>query len=200
MSNLAGSQTEKNLLLTYAGESMVRIRYELFAERAKKEGHLQIAQIFQEFSMQERQHARKMFLALKGNKVQFESKIVVPSMSFTPENIEASLRGEAAEWKEIYPGYADVAEKEGFTQLAQIWRAVALAEKYHEKRFAALLQNLRTGEALDNFYRSLVNAGAKEESPAVRCLTCGYVAEDGIVPDFCPVCGSPSSKFSKLLG
>lgn len=200
MSNLAGSQTEKNLLLTYAGESMARIRYELFAERAKKEGHLQISQIFMEFSMQERHHARRMFLSLKGNKVPFESALAIPAMSFTPENIEASIRGEAAEWKEIYPAFADVAEKEGFAQQAQIWRAVAMAEKYHEKKFQALLQNLRTGKALDDFYRSLVNADAKNESPAVRCVTCGYVAEDGIVPQFCPVCGSPSDKFTKLLG
>lgn len=200
MSNLAGSQTEKNLLLTYAGESMARIRYELFSERAKKEGHLQISQIFEEFAMQERQHARRMFLALKGNKVQFQNELAIPAMSFTPENIEASIRGEAAEWKEIYPSFAAIAEKEGFVQMSQIWKAVAMAEKYHEKRFQALLQNLRTGKALDDFYRALINGESKNESPAVRCVICGYVAEDGIIPQFCPVCGAPNTKFSKLLG
>lgn len=200
MPNISGSQTEKNLLLTYAGESMARIRYELFAERAKKEGHLQIAQIFEEFSMQERQHARRMFLCLKGNKVPIQSALAIPAMSFTPENIEASIRGEAAEWKEIYPGFADVAEKEGFVQVGQLWRAISMAEKYHEKRFQALLQNLRTGKALDDFYRNLVNGESKNESPAVRCAICGYVAEDGVVPQFCPVCGAPSDKFTKLLG
>lgn len=197
MLKLAGSQTEKNLLLTYAGESMAYVRYELFAERAQKEGHLQAANIFKEFSKQERYHARRMFVSLKGNSVSFESQLTLPPMKFTPDNLEASIAGESYEWKEIYPLYAETAEKEGFPQIAQVWRNVAMAEKYHEKRFAALLQNLRTGETIDEFYHELVTES--KTAQAVRCNTCGYVSEDGIVPQFCPVCGSPPAKFTKLL-
>ncbi len=197
---LTGSQTEQNLLFTHAAESMARIRYEIFAAMAKKEGHLHATATFEEAALQEREHAKRMFLCLKGNDVEISRSISIPALRHTPENLEAAINGENVEWREIYPGFADTAEKEGFPQMAKVWRSIAIAEKYHEKRFQALLQNMQTGKELEDFYRSLITGGKSSGSPAVRCVTCGYVAEDGIIPQYCPVCGSPPEKFKKLLG
>ena len=105
-------------------------------------------------------------------------------------------KNEHTEWQIIYPHFADIAAGEGFSSLAAVWRSIAVAEKYHEKRFRAMLQNVQAGTKLEAFYQSLIRTTGK--TAAVRCESCGYVAEDGIIPAFCPVCGMGSDQFKKL--
>lgn len=196
MDSIIGSQTEKNALFTFAGESMACVRYELYGERAKEEGYLRIADFFMEAARQERQHARRMYRILIGGAVAVRWELRQPEFAETVSNITQSIENEQTEWQTTYPRFADTAEQEGFPQLAVIWRAIAIAEKYHEKRFRAFLQNVRTGAELEAFYHTLIDSARK--NAAVRCGSCGYVCEDGIIPAFCPVCGMPPEYFKIL--
>lgn len=123
-------------------------------------------------------------------------KIQQPQLSNTTRNLELSIQNEHTEWQIIYPHVADIAAGEGFSSLVAVWRSIAVAEKYHEKRFRAMLQNVQAGTELEAFYQSLIKTTGK--TAAVRCESCGYVAEDGIIPAFCPVCGMGSDQFKKL--
>ena len=196
MDDITGSRTERNILYTFACESMARTRYELYAAQAKSDGYLRAADFFTEAARQEFQHGKRMYLALQGNPVIGNWKIQQPQLSKTTRNLELSIQNEHTEWQIIYPHFADIAAGEGFSSLAAVWRSIAVAEKYHEKRFRAMLQNVQAGTELEAFYQSLIKTTGK--TAAVRCESCGYVAEDGIIPAFCPVCGMGSDQFKKL--
>lgn len=195
MEDIAGSKTEQNILYTFACESMAHTRYELYGEQARTDGYLRAADFFTEAARQEFQHGKRMYQALVGNAVAAHWQIQQPQLGNTEMNLQCSIENEHTEWQVVYPHFADIAVQEGFPRIAAVWRSIAVAEKYHEKRFRAMLQNVRAGAELEAFYQSLISAGGK--SSAVRCSSCGYVAEDGIVPAFCPVCGVGAELFVK---
>ena len=170
---LKGSQTEKNLLAEFAGESQARNRYTYFASQARKEGSMQIAAIFEETANQEKEHAEREYKFVQGG-----------SIGDTLENLKAAAAGEHYETTQMYPGFADAADKEGFGEIAKVFREIAVAEKRHEERYLALAKNIEDGVIF------------KREKP-VRwvCRNCGYVHEEREAPDVCPACGHPQSYY-----
>ena len=181
---LKGSQTEKNLLAAFAGESQARNRYTYFASQAKKEGYEQIAAIFEETANQEKEHAKREFKFLKGGEVEITASFPAGVIGNTIENLKAAAAGEHYETTEMYPEFAEVAEKEGFNEVAKVFRAIAVAEKRHEERYLALAKNIADGVVF------------KREKP-VRwvCRNCGYVHEGPEAPDVCPACAHPQSYY-----
>ena len=181
---LKGSQTEKNLLTAFAGESQARNRYTYFASQARKEGYEQIAAIFTETSEQEKEHAKREFKFLQGGEVEIAAAFPAGVISNTLENLKAAAAGEHYETTEMYPGFAEVAEKEGFDEIADVFRNIAVAEKRHEQRYIALAKNITEGRVF------------KREKP-VRwvCRNCGYVHEGTEAPDECPSCAHPQAHF-----
>ena len=143
--SIKGTQTEKNLLTSFAGESQARMRYTYFASVAKKEGFEQISAIFQETADQEKEHAKKMFKWLEGGMVEITASYPAGIISTTAENLRAAAAGENEEWSADYPHFADVAEKEGFPEIAVMYRNIAVAEKGHEERYLALLATVENG-------------------------------------------------------
>ena len=179
-----GSQTEKNLLAAFAGESQARTRYTFFASAAKKEGFEQISGIFQETSDNEKEHAQLFFEQLKGGTVEIKASYPSGIVGSTGQNLKAAAEGEKFEWGTLYPGFADVAEKEGFKEPARVFRAVAKVEAYHEKRYLKLLANVEQGKVF------------KKDTPIKwKCRNCGFVFEGAEVPDKCPVCQHPRSYY-----
>ena len=170
---LKGSQTEKNLMAAFAGESQARNRYTYFAGQAKKDGFVQIAAIFEETANQEKEHAKREFKFLQGG-----------SIGSTIDNLKAAAAGEHYETTEMYPGFAEVAEKEGFGEIAEVFRRIAIAEKRHEERYLALAKNIEDSKVF------------KREKP-IRwvCRNCGYVHEGTEAPEKCPACAHPQSYF-----
>ena len=181
---LKGSQTEKNLLAAFAGESQARNRYSYFASQAKKEGYEQIAAIFAETAEQEKEHAKREFKFLKGGEVEIAAAFPAGTIGNTLENLKAAAAGERYENTEMYPNFADVADKEGFAEIAAVFRNIAIAEKRHEDRYVALAKNI-SGETV-----------FKREKP-VRwvCRNCGYVYEGTEAPEVCPACAHPQSYY-----
>ena len=181
---LIGSQTEKNLLAAFAGESQARNRYTYFAGQAKKEGYEQIAAIFAETADQEKEHAKRDFKFLQGGDVEIKAAFPAGVIGNTKENLLAAAAGEHYETTEMYPGFADVADEEGFSEIAEVFRNIAIAEKRHEERYAALAKNITNGVVF------------KREKP-VRwvCRNCGYVHEGTEAPDVCPSCAHPQAHF-----
>jgi len=179
-----GSQTEKNLLAAFAGESQARTRYTFFSSAAKKEGLEQISGIFQETSDNEKEHAQLFFEQLKGGTVEIKASYPSGIVGSTGQNLKAAAEGEKFEWGTLYPGFADVAEKEGFKEAARVFRAVAKVEAYHEKRYLKLLANVEQGKVF------------KKDTPIKwKCRNCGYVFEGAEVPDKCPICQHPRSYY-----
>jgi len=174
--NLKGTQTEKNLLTAFSGESQARNRYTYFASQARKEGYMQISAIFEETAEQEKEHAKREFKFLAA----FPAGVI----GNTLENLKAAAAGEHYENTEMYPGFAKVAEKEGFDEIAEVFRNIAVAEKHHEQRYVALAKNITEGRVF------------KREKP-VRwvCRNCGYVHEGTEAPDECPSCAHPKAHF-----
>jgi rubrerythrin len=188
MANLNGSQTEKNLITSFAGEAQARNRYTYFASKARKEGLVQIALIFEETANQEKEHAKRFFEQLQGGEVMVETSFPAGVISSTAENLKAAAEGENCEWSEIYPGFAKTARDEGFESVAKIWEAVAVAEKQHEKRYLDLLSNVNLGKVF------------KKDKPVTwRCINCGYVHEGLEAPLACPACAHPQAYY-ELLG
>ena len=181
---LKGSQTEKNLLAAFAGESQARNRYTYFASQAKKEGYVQIAAIFEETANQEKEHAKREFKFLQGGEVELTAAFPAGVIGNTMENLKAAAAGEHYETTEMYPEFAAVAEKEGFDEIAKAFRAIAVAEKRHEDRYVALAKNIADGVVF------------KREKP-VRwvCRNCGYVHEGTEAPDLCPACAHPQTHY-----
>jgi len=179
-----GSKTEKNLLAAFAGESQARTRYSFFASAAKKEGYEQVGAVFQQTSDEEKEHAKIFFKQLKGGNVEITAAYPAGIIGSTKENLRAAAEGEKHEWGELYPGFASVAEKEGFGEAARLFRQVGKVEAYHERRYAKLLANLEKDEVF------------KKDTPVKwYCRNCGYVHEGRAAPMKCPVCDHPQSYF-----
>ena len=181
---LKGSQTEKNLLAAFAGESQARNRYTYFASQARKEGYIQISAIFEETANQEKEHAKREFKFLKGGEVEVTAAFPAGVIGSTVENLKAAAAGEHYETTQMYPDFAKVAEEEGFDEIAKVFSNIAVAEKYHEERYLALAKNITDGVVF------------KREKP-VRwvCRNCGYVHEGPEAPDLCPACAHPQSHY-----
>ncbi|MCD6416652.1 MAG: rubrerythrin family protein [Planctomycetes bacterium] len=185
---LKGSQTERNLLTAFAGESQARNRYTYFASQARKDGYMQISDIFTETADQEKEHAKREFKLLQGGQVEIGAAFPAGVIGTTAENLEAAAAGERHEWTEMYPGFAEVARQEGFEAIASVFEAIAVAEKQHEKRYLDLLANIEAGTVF------------KKEQPVVwRCRNCGYLHEGAEAPESCPACEHPQGYF-ELLG
>jgi rubrerythrin len=187
MAKLNGSQTEKNLITSFAGEAQARNRYTYFASKARTDGLVQIAMIFEETANQEKEHAKRFFEQLEGGEVMVETLFPAGVIGPTAENLKAAAAGENCEWSEIYPGFAKIAREEGFENAAKIWEAVSIAEKQHEKRYLDLLSNVNLGKVF------------KKDKPVVwRCINCGYLHEGTEAPLSCPACAHPQAYYELL--
>jgi len=182
--NFKGSKTEKILLAAFAGESQARTRYSFFASTAKKEGYEQIASIFEETSGNEKEHAKLFFKHLKGGIVELNAAYPAGVIASTAENLKAAAEGEKLEWGTLYPSFGEVAEQEGFREVAKTFRRVAEVEAYHERRYLKLLANIKDGKVFK-----------KDTKIKWKCRNCGFVFEGSEVPDKCPVCSHPKSYF-----
>jgi rubrerythrin len=185
---LKGSQTEKNLLTAFAGESQARNRYTYFAKQAKKDGYVQISQIFEETGNHEKEHAKRLFKFLEGGEVEVVASFPAGMIGGTYDNLMASAEGERHEHMEMYPGFAKVAREEGFGAIAGVMDMIAVAEKHHEKRYVELAGNLKA----DRVFK-------REQTAKWRCLNCGFVTEGLTAPEVCPACAHPQAYF-ELLG
>lgn len=182
--SVKGTQTEKHLLTSFAGESQARMRYTYFASAAKKEGYEQIAALFTETAEQEKEHAKRMFKFLEGGMVEITASYPAGVIGTTAENLKAAAAGENEEWTTDYPHFADVAQEEGFPAIAAMYRNIAIAEKAHEERYLALLNNLEN----DTVFK-------KEEEITWQCRNCGFVHTGKEAPKTCPACLHPQSYF-----
>ncbi len=185
--DLKGTQTEKNLLTAFAGESQARNRYTYFASAAKKEGFVQISDIFTETANQEKEHAKRLFKFLQGGEVEIQAAFPAGVIGTTAENLAEAAGGENYEWTEMYPGFAKVAREEGFEAIAKVFEAIAVAEKQHEKRYNDLKANIEGGKVFK-----------KDEPITWRCRNCGYLHEGTEAPEVCPACAHPQAHFEKL--
>ena len=181
---LKGSRTEKNLLAAFAGESQARTRYTFFASVAKKEGYEQISAVFQETADNEKEHAQLFFTHLKGGVVEITAGYPAGIIGSTAENLLEAAEGEKLEWGTLYPNFAEVAEKEGFKDVARTFRGVGKVESYHERRYRKLLANVEQGKVFK-----------KDSSIKWKCRNCGYVYEGSEAPDKCPVCAHARGYF-----
>ena len=188
MANLRGTQTEKNLLTAFAGESQARNRYTYFASQAKKDGYVQMAAIFEETANQEKEHAKRLFKFLEGGEVEITGAFPAGVIDTTLENLKASAAGENFEYTEMYPGFAKTARGEGFDAIAAVFEAIAVAEKQHEKRYLALAGNIEA----DRVFK-------REEKVTWRCRNCGYLHEGNEALESCPACAHSRDHF-ELLG
>jgi rubrerythrin len=179
-----GSKTEKNLLAAFAGESQARTRYTFFASAAKKEGYEQIAAIFQETADNEKEHAQLFFKHLQGGTVEITAAYPAGVIASTAENLKAAAEGEKFEWGTLYPNFGDVAEQEGFSDVARTFRSIAKVEAYHERRYLKLLENVKQGKVFK-----------KDAVIKWKCRNCGFVFEGSEAPEKCPVCSHPKSYF-----
>ena len=189
MASVKGTQTEKNLLASFAGESQARNRYTMFAKQAKKEGYEQIAGIFMETAENELEHAKRYFRLLEGGEVEITAGYPAGVVGTTAENLEASAAGENMEWTKIYKEAGDIAEQEGLPEAAMQFRTIAKVEEEHEKRYRKLLDNIKTGKVF------------KRDSPVRwKCRNCGYVMEGTEPPEICPTCNHPKAYFELKEG
>ena len=188
MGNLKGTQTEKNILTAFAGESQARNRYTYFASQAKKDGYVQISEIFTETANQEKEHAKRLFKLLEGGEVEVAAAFPAGVIGTTLDNLKEAAGGEKYEYTEMYPGFAKIAVDEGFAEIAEIFKAIAVAEKQHEKRYLALAVNIENGIVFK-----------REQSVVWRCRNCGYLHEGKEAPHDCPACAHPRAHF-ELLG
>ena len=188
MSELKGTQTEKNLLTAFAGESQARNRYTYFSSQARKEGYMQIADIFEETANQEKEHAKRLFKFLEGGEVEVKWNFPAGVIGNTLENLKAAAAGEHYEHTEMYSGFADTAEKEGFKDVAAAFRSISVAEKQHEKRYTDLAANIEA----DRVFK-------RDKEVVWRCRNCGYLHYGKEAPETCPACLHPRAHF-ELLG
>ena len=182
--SLKGTQTEKNLSTSFAGESQARMRYTYFASAAKKEGYEQIAAIFTETADQEKEHAKRMFKWLEGGMVEIQASFPAGVIGTTLENLKAAAAGENEEWTEAYPHFADVADEEGFPAIAKMYREISVAEKGHEERYNAFVKNIEAGKVFE-----------KDEEVVWQCRNCGYIFVGKAAPEICPACLHPQAYF-----
>lgn len=179
-----GSKTEKNVLAAFAGESQARTRYSFFSSIAKKEEYEQISGIFQETSDNEKEHAQLFFKHLQGGTAQISAEYPAGIMGSTTQNLKAAAEGEKLEWGTLYPSFSNIAEEEGFKEIAETFKMVAKVEAYHEKRYRKLLESVTQGTVFK-----------KDRVIKWKCRNCGYVHESNEAPAACPVCSHPRSFF-----
>jgi len=182
--SIKGTQTEKNLLKAFAGESQARNRYEFAAKVARNEGYEQIANIFQKTADQEKQHAKRFFKFLEGGDLEIQACYPAGKIGATAENLKAAAMGENEEWTKLYPEFAEVAKNEGFPQIATAFKMIAKVEAEHEKRYRKLLKNVEDGTVF-----------AKTEKVKWVCINCGYVHEGEKALENCPACQHPKAYF-----
>lgn len=188
MASLKGTKTEKNLLAAFAGESQARNRYTYFASRAKKDGYVQISDIFTETANQEKEHAKRLFKLLEGGEIEITGSFPAGVIGTTLENLKASVAGEHYEQTKMYPEFEQIAREEGFDEIAVVFKSIAVAEKQHEKRYNDLAANIEAGKVF------------KRVTAVVwRCRNCGYLHEGTEAPEKCPACEHPQAHF-ELLG
>ncbi|QBG49111.1 rubrerythrin family protein [Verrucomicrobia bacterium S94] len=187
MKSLKGTETEKNLLKSFAGESQARMRYTYFASAAKKEGLEQISAMFAKTADQEKEHAKRFFKQLEGGGVEITATFPAGVIGTTAENLKAAAEGENEEWSELYPAFAAKAREEGFEAAAVIWEKISIAEKQHEKQYRDLLANLEAGKVF------------KKDGVIIwQCRNCGYIHEAAEAPKMCPACAHPQAYFEVL--
>ena len=184
MNSIKGSKTEQNLLKAFAGESQARMRYDYFAKQAKKDGLEQIAAIFEETSLNEREHAKRFFKFLEGGPVEITATYPAGMIGTTLENLKAAAEGENEEWTTLYPEFAQIAEEEGFKEVAMAFKLIAKVEKAHDERYSTLYSNLENGLVFE-----------REGKVVWKCRNCGYLHEGTKPPLNCPACLHPQSYF-----
>jgi len=186
--SVKGTETEKNLLKSFSGESQARNRYTYFSSVARKEGFVQIADIFDETANQEKEHAKRFFKFLEGGDLEITACFPAGKIGTTAENLLAAAMGEHEEHTDLYPAFAAVADQEGFADIAAVWRAISVAEKQHEKRYRDLLANIESNRVFE-----------RSDKVVWRCRNCGYLHENHQAPELCPACAHPKAHF-ELLG
>ena len=182
--SLKGTQTEKNLLTAFCGESQARNRYTYFASQAKKEGFVQIQAIFEETANQEKEHAKRLFKFLEGGEAEVCAAFPAGVIGSTEENLKEAADGENYETTEMYPGFAKTADAEGFKEIAAVFRKIAVAEARHRDRYIKLRENIQKGEVF-----------RRGEKVRWVCRNCGYVHEGLEAPGTCPACEHPQAHF-----
>jgi rubrerythrin len=184
MKELKGTQTEKNLLKSFAGESQARNRYTFFASKAREEGYFQISQIFEETANQEKEHAKRFFSYLEGGEVEIIASYPAGKVGTTLENLMAAAEGEHMEQSSIYPEFSNVAKTEGFDEIAKLFDMISVAETNHERRYRALAENIKLGKVF-----------RKDGKVVWRCINCGYIHEGTEPPKVCPACLHPQAYY-----
>jgi rubrerythrin len=187
MKSLKGTKTEKNVLMSFAGESQARNRYSYFASQAKKEGYEQISAIFLETADNEKEHAKVFFKLLEGGELEITGAFPAGVIGDTKANLKAAADGEMFENTKMYPGFAATAEKEGFSDIAKTFERISSVEKGHEKRYRMLLKNLEDGKVFK-----------KDEKVFWKCRNCGYIHEGIEAPEECPACQHERAYFEIL--
>jgi len=188
MPSIKGTKTEKNVLLSFAGESQARNRYTYFASQAKKEGYEQIAAAFLETADQEKEHAKLFFSLLQGGEVEIAAAFPAGVIGNTAANLKAAADGEKMENTRIYPEFAGIAEKEGLAEVADLFNDVTVAEKGHEARYRAFLANVTAGKVF-----------RRDKPVRWRCRNCGYMHEGNEAPEACPACAHPRAFFELFV-
>jgi rubrerythrin len=186
--DLNGTKTQTNLMAAFAGESQARNRYTYFASKARKEGFVQIANIFEETANQEREHAKRLFKFMTGGEAEITATFPFGAIGATTDNLKAGAAGENYEWTEMYPGFARIAREEGFDVIADAFEAIAVAEKQHEKRYLELAANIDAGRVFK-----------RNAAVTWRCINCGYVVDAAEAPGVCPACAHPQAHY-EILG
>ena len=189
MKSLKGSQTEKNLLIAFAGESQARNRYTYFASHAKKQGFIQISKVFEETAEHEKEHAKRFFKFLQGGALQITETFPAGQISTVEENLIAAMEGEKYENTIMYPQFAQIAKEEGFNEISEVFINVAKAEKYHEQRYKYFIEQLKHHSVFKKEYKT-----------QWKCLNCGYIHEDNAAPDRCPACAHAQGYFEEYKG
>ncbi len=187
MKSIKGTQTEQNLMKSFAGESQARMRYTYYAKQAKKDGFEQISAIFAETADQEKEHAKRMFKFLEGGMLEITASYPAGVIGTTLENLRESANGEHEEWADLYPHFADVAEQEGFPAVAAMYRSIMIAEKAHEERYLALLKNIENNTVF-----------AKDGEVVWQCRNCGFITVGKEAPSVCPACLHPQAYFEVM--
>lgn len=184
MKSLKGTRTEKNIMTAFAGESEARNRYTYWGAIAKKEGYVQIANIFEETANQEKEHAKRLFKFVEGGMVEITASFPAGVLGKTYDNLIAAAEGELEEHSDMYPSFAKIAREEGFPEVADTMLAIARAEEWHEKRFRDFAANIKAGRVFK-----------RPEKTVWRCLNCGYIHEGEEAPEECPACIHPQAHF-----
>ena len=187
MNSVKGTQTEKNLMAAFAGESQARNRYTYFASKARDEGFMQVSAIFEETAAQEKEHAKRLFKFMEGGEITVTGTFPAGPVGTTTENLFEAASGENHEWKEMYPDFAKTARAEGFEAIATVFEAIAVAERQHAKRYERLKANIEKGRVFK-----------ADKAMVWQCRNCGYIVEAVEAPKACPACAHAQSYFELI--